>query len=146
MGMTLIRNIAWVVSFSILFGALFAGCGSIEQRRQKYFEKGKSYFEQEKYKEAQIEFKNALQIDPKFAEGYYELGKTFLKLQKLREAFGAFSKAVELNPDLITTRSSRRKILLWEKIRQIKTPTSSKRITSCPPAILTKPLLKPKRF
>jgi tetratricopeptide (TPR) repeat protein len=63
--------IVWLGCFVLI--TTLAGCGSVESRRQKYFERGKSYVAEEKYKEAEIEFKNALQIDPEFAEGYFEL-------------------------------------------------------------------------
>jgi len=46
--------------------ALLAGCGGPEARKQKFFEKGKALYEKGDYVRARLEFKNALQIDPKF--------------------------------------------------------------------------------
>ena len=56
------KSIVLFVLSSILLAITLNGCGSVEQRRQKYFERGQQFFKQEKYKEAQIEFQNLGQI------------------------------------------------------------------------------------
>jgi Tfp pilus assembly protein PilF len=53
----------------ILLAALMLyGCSSDEQRKQSHFTKGKQYFDKSEFKSAKIEFKNAVQIDPKFVQ------------------------------------------------------------------------------
>ena len=92
----------WVL-VGILLGVIFwvGGCTSMEGKRDKFLAQGKELYEKGDYIRASLQFRNALQIDPKFAEGYLWLGKTDLKLKKFQGAFGSLSKAVELNPDLI---------------------------------------------
>ena len=52
----------------LLIAALaFYGCSSDEEKKLSHLEKGKQYFEKGEYKSAQIEFKNAIQIDPDYA-------------------------------------------------------------------------------
>ena len=51
--------------------------------------------------DARLEFKNALQIDSKFAEGYYMLGMSELRQRNLKKAFANLSKAVELEPEML---------------------------------------------
>ena len=53
-------------------------CGGPEQKKMKFYNKGKSLYEKGDYVKAQLEFKNALQIDPKFADAYYMLGMVAL--------------------------------------------------------------------
>jgi tetratricopeptide (TPR) repeat protein len=49
-------------------------CGGPEEKKMKFFNKGKSLYEKGDYVKASLEFKNALQIDPKFSQAYYMLG------------------------------------------------------------------------
>ncbi|MEW6428820.1 MAG: tetratricopeptide repeat protein [Thermodesulfobacteriota bacterium] len=74
-------------------------CGSKEDKVQKFMSKGQALYEQGEYVKATLEFRNALQIDPKHARAYYMLGMANLKQGELRSAFGGFNKAVELDPE-----------------------------------------------
>ena len=46
---------------------------SAEEKKAKHYERGMSYFNDEKYREALIEFKNVIQLDPKDAQAYHQL-------------------------------------------------------------------------
>ena len=78
----------------------------------KFFNRGKALYEEGQYVKAGLEFKNALQIDPKFAEGYYMLGRVEQKRGNLKRAFAGFRKAVALNPDLLDAQAQYGKLLL----------------------------------
>jgi tetratricopeptide (TPR) repeat protein len=96
---------AWKKAFFVLATLVLilslSSCASMEEKRDKFMAQGKASFEKGDYVTARLHFKNALQLDPKLAEGYLWLGKTELRLENPRSAFGSLSKAVELNPDLI---------------------------------------------
>ncbi len=79
-----------------LITVLFA-CGGKEERKAAYLEKGKAYLAEKNYKKAKIEFKNVLQIDPKFAEAYFYMGQLEEENKELRKALGLYKKAIELN-------------------------------------------------
>ena len=49
-----------------------------------------------------MEFKNAIQIDPKYVDAYEKLGETNLKIGDARGAFEAFSTVAELEPENTT--------------------------------------------
>ena len=49
-------------------------------RKRQYVARGQKYLAAGKLQEAQIEFQNALQIDPRFAEADYELALTYKRL------------------------------------------------------------------
>ena len=66
---------------------IFIGCSSDEEKKASHLEKGKTYFESGEYKSAELEFRNAIQIDPEFVDAYARLGETYLKLGDPRGAF-----------------------------------------------------------
>ncbi|MGB8988936.1 MAG: tetratricopeptide repeat protein [Candidatus Sulfotelmatobacter sp.] len=83
-----------------LITALFTGCSRDPNvRKQKYVESGDRYFAQGKYREAAIQYANAVQIDSRFAQAHYQLGQTYLKLGDSAHAFQELSRTVELAPD-----------------------------------------------
>jgi tetratricopeptide (TPR) repeat protein len=80
--------------------ALCTGCSRDPNvRKQKFLESGDRYFSQGKYREAAIQFSNAVQIDSRFAEAHYQLGQTYLKLGESQRAFQELDRTVELAPD-----------------------------------------------
>jgi len=88
----------------LLAASLLTGCGGKEERKAKYLERGKAYFEQQNFDKARIELKNVLQIDPNTAEPYYYLGEIEEKGQNWQKAFGNYKKASDLDPDLTAAR------------------------------------------
>jgi tetratricopeptide (TPR) repeat protein len=87
-----------VVGF--LITALFTGCSRDPNvRKQKYLESGDRYFGKGKYREAAIQYSNAVQVDSRFAQAHYQLGQTYLKLGDSSRAFQELSRTVELAPD-----------------------------------------------
>ena len=50
---------------------------SAEEKKAKHYERGMAYFNDEKYQEALIEFKNIVQLDPKDANAYHSFFERF---------------------------------------------------------------------
>ena len=70
----------WVVVLFVSV-ALLAGChGDPNVRKQKYLESGKRYSAEGKYREAAIQFSNALKVDKNFADAHYDLAQTYVHL------------------------------------------------------------------
>jgi tetratricopeptide (TPR) repeat protein len=65
----------------------------------KYVENGNKYFNNGKYKEALIMYRNALKRDLKYGEAYYRAGLAELKLQRWAGAAANLHRAVELQPE-----------------------------------------------
>jgi len=78
---------------------LVIGCSSKEEKKVGYFERGKAYFEKGEYKNAELELRNAIQIDPNFADAYTTLGETYLKLGNAKKAYQAYSDVAKLDPE-----------------------------------------------
>lgn len=79
---------------------VLAGCSlSPEAAKRRYFENGEKYFQQGKFREAIILYRNAIKKDPKFGEAYYKLGEAELRRGDPRAAVAAYRRAVELLKD-----------------------------------------------
>lgn len=78
---------------------LLAACNrDPEAAKRKYVENGNKYFEREKYKEALIMYRKAIQQDAKYGEAYYRSGLAELKVQNFAQALRNFQRAVENQP------------------------------------------------
>jgi cellulose synthase operon protein C len=67
-------------------------------RKQKYFDSGSKYFSQGSYREAVIQYSNAIQIDSRYVEAHYQLARTYLKLGNNARAYQELSRCIELDP------------------------------------------------
>ncbi len=81
---------------------LSIGCTqeTMESKKARHKERATQYFEKGDYREAIIEFKNVIQLDPVDADAHYRQGLSHMKLgtvQDLREAVKDFTTTVELN-------------------------------------------------
>jgi tetratricopeptide (TPR) repeat protein len=64
--------------------------------KKKYLDSGNKYFEQKKYKEASIMYRNAINKDKRYGEAYYKLALTDLQLGQVSTAYQSLRRAVEL--------------------------------------------------
>ena len=90
-----------IKKLSLLFLGLLllGGCTTDPNKRKlKYLVSGERYAQRGNYREAAIEFRNAVQIDPKFAEGHYQLGMAYLSLHNPEAAYREVKEAVSLDP------------------------------------------------
>lgn len=91
------RSLAMVVTAFLLL-ALAACKGDPNVKKQNYLESGNRYFENKQYLEAIIEYRNAIQLDPQFAEAHYKLGKSYLSTANYLGALQELQQAVSLQP------------------------------------------------
>jgi tetratricopeptide (TPR) repeat protein len=92
------RYIVSIVMVALL--GVLAGCTrNPDAAKRKYIESGKKYMEEKKYDSAVIQFKKALQIDPRYSEAHYELGQAELAQQHWAAAFREFSTATDQDPN-----------------------------------------------
>jgi len=93
------RKYVFLIILCLIFSGL-AGC-STEAKKERHWGRGEKYFAENKFKEAIIEYKNVLQIEPGDVKARYKLGLAHLKVGQIREAYAEFSKSVELDPNLV---------------------------------------------
>src|SRR4051794_15506090 len=79
--------------------SLLAGCHRDPNvRKQKYLESGKRYSAQSKYKEAAIQFSNAIKIDKNFPDAHHELAQAYEHLGQFSAAYAELTRTVALQP------------------------------------------------
>src|SRR5437899_10088373 len=89
-----------IILSALLAVALLAGCSrDPNDRKQKYLESGNRYFQKQDYRAASIQFQNAVQIDPKYADAHYQLARTYLQLRDWRAAYRELTRTIELDPE-----------------------------------------------
>jgi tetratricopeptide (TPR) repeat protein len=69
------------MSLIILFCFIVSGLISCSQEAKKecHWKRGEKYYSENKFKEAIIEYKNVIQIDPQNANAHYKLGLALLR-------------------------------------------------------------------
>ncbi len=102
MRMSLLKTAVSLTVGLVLFTSGW-GCTqmSAEEKKAEHLSRGQGYFAEEKYREALIEYKNVVQIDPKDAGAHYQLALIHMKLggmTDLQAAFGELAKTVDLDP------------------------------------------------
>ena len=70
----------------------------------QYAESGDKYFTAGKYNEAVIQYRNAVQINPKLVRAHYQLSQAYLRLRSIQAAYNELRETVALDP-AIRTRS-----------------------------------------
>src|SRR5271165_6214115 len=89
-------SITTVLVAALLMAA--TGCkANPEKAKKKYLESGLSYVDKKQYDAAVIQFKKALQVDPKYADAHYQLGMAYLRQQRVREGYGELGQAATLD-------------------------------------------------
>jgi tetratricopeptide (TPR) repeat protein len=89
----------WFGLAAALAMVFLAGCSSDPSlRKQQYLESGNRYFQQQKYREAAIEYLNAIQIDKTFAAAHYQLAECYLREGSWGNAYIELSRTVDLQP------------------------------------------------
>ena len=84
-------------------------------RKQKYFESGERYYEKAKYREAAIQYSNAIQVDPRFAKAHYHLALAYLRIGEPSRAYQEFTRTLELDPDNYDARLDLTNLLIAAK-------------------------------
>jgi tetratricopeptide (TPR) repeat protein len=81
----------------LLFGILI-GCGSSVDSASNFIESGKELLAEGQIKKARLEFKNAIQVDPRQAEPFYQLALLDEKEQKWKAMFANLTTVEQLDP------------------------------------------------
>jgi tetratricopeptide (TPR) repeat protein len=89
------------------------GCGNAQSRKMGYIQHGQKYYAAGNYDKARLEFRNALQIDPKDAEVRFLLGQVAEKAGDARGAFGEYQASLNANPKQADARAALGRLYLY---------------------------------
>ncbi|HTU65460.1 MAG TPA: tetratricopeptide repeat protein, partial [Steroidobacteraceae bacterium] len=78
---------------------LLSACGGAQSRLASHLERGNEFYADGSFQKASVEFRNALQIDPKNAEAQLMNGRVAERLGDFREAMRAYQAVAALHPD-----------------------------------------------
>ncbi|MDB6102081.1 MAG: hypothetical protein JWO52_2080 [Gammaproteobacteria bacterium] len=97
---------------AVLVAILVSGCGGAHSRYTSHLERGKQYLAQENLDKAGVEFRNALQIEPKDPDALYFNGRVAELRRNMQEAAGLYQAAIDSRPDFELARASLGKLLV----------------------------------
>src|SRR5690242_884937 len=84
----------------IVVAAALSGCKSDPQATARtYFEKGNQQFQQQKFPEAIIEYRRAIQADPRLGPARLQLATAYATTGDGPNALREYARAAELLPD-----------------------------------------------
>ncbi len=96
------RNCLASVLVAVLALSAAAGCkGNPDKTKRAYFESGNRYFEQKRFGEAVVEFRNAINVDPSYGEAYERLSEALIESSDVPGAARALLRAADLLPTRI---------------------------------------------
>jgi len=101
-------SLRWIVGVVVLASC---GCSDPQARRDEHVRAGWEFFHAANYEKARVEFQNALQIDPKYAQARFALGQTYERLGDLRNAMGNYAAGAD-DPTEVDSRVAMARILL----------------------------------
>ena len=83
-----------------------------EVAKREYLESGDRYAAAKKYNEAVVEYRNAIQQDPRFGEARFKLAEAYVQLGDAPNAYREFVRAADLRPDDMTAQIKATQMLL----------------------------------
>lgn len=95
------KKIILFISIFIVFAAASAIAQDVnEQNSRTHYKLGLAYYEKNDFKNAIVEFEQALKFDPSNANAYYSLGTVYLSIGNYMEAIKNLELAVQYNPNI----------------------------------------------
>jgi Ca-activated chloride channel family protein len=85
--------------FTMLLLLTVAGSVSAQKAERSDIRKGNSQYERKKYTEAEIQYRKALEVNPKSKEGAYNLGNALFRQKKTKEALEQYQSALNVQND-----------------------------------------------
>ena len=93
------RSIVARICLLMVAAAVVGSCGKISGvDKTTHAERGDKYAAEKKYKEAIIEYRGAIQQDPRFGEARYKLAEAYVQVNDLQNAFREYMRAADLLP------------------------------------------------
>ena len=108
-------RISSILALSLVLGSSLGCHRDPNKVKHSYLDSGLRYANEGKYKEASIQFANALKIDHNFGDAHYQLAKVYLKEGNLMPAYAELLRTVDLQPNNVQARIDLGNLLLAGK-------------------------------
>jgi tetratricopeptide (TPR) repeat protein len=92
------RSNGWLILVLTLIAALVSCSRDPAVVKKRYYESGNKYFDKGRYREASIQYRNALKQDGKYGPAHYKLALTALKQNDVAGAVNSFRRALNTLP------------------------------------------------
>lgn len=103
-----------VLCVSVLAGAVaLAGCGGAQSRLASHMKRGQDYFDNGDFVHAGIEFRNALQIEPKDAKARLMVARAAEKQGRVTEAAALYQGIIDSDPDNVEARANLGRVFVF---------------------------------
>ena len=89
-----IRRDLWTLALCVAFAA----CGSDSERIDTLIARGDVDREAARHREAVLQYRSALQLDPNRAAAHWGLAQSYLALQQVRDGLWELQESVRLDP------------------------------------------------
>ena len=110
--MTIMMTKTTLRIFVFICVGLLAACSTPEEKAASYVESGHALLQEGKLEKAELEFKNALQVNQNQPDAWYGLAQIHERKQEWREAYATLNKIRELSPNHIEGRIMLGQLLL----------------------------------
>lgn len=97
------KSISLLSVFLIALLAL-SGCTNAEKAKAEHVRRGDAYLKEQKFQEASLEYRNAIQIDDKLAAAHWGLAQAYEGLQRFPEMITELQKTNELDKGNLESR------------------------------------------
>jgi tetratricopeptide (TPR) repeat protein len=97
------KSVSLLSVFLIALLAL-SGCTNAEKAKAEHVRRGDAYLKDQKFQEASLEFRNAIQIDDKLAAAHWGLAQAYEGLQRFPEMITELQKTNELDKNNLESR------------------------------------------
>jgi tetratricopeptide (TPR) repeat protein len=111
--MSTVAYVTSMVCLIVFAAVLSTSCSkNPEVAKRTYLESGDSYFSEEKYQEAIVQYRNAVQQDPRFGEARYKLAEAYVRVNDPAGAYREYIRAADLMPDNVESQLKAGQMLL----------------------------------
>lgn len=107
------RGVAVSCIVALAAAALVTGCGGAQSRFASHMKRGQTLFSQNDFTTASIEFRNAMQIEPKDDTARLMAGRSAERLGHPREALGLYQSVVDSTPENVDARVDLGRVLVY---------------------------------
>ena len=83
---------------------MLVSCKSEEEKVADFLARGQEHVEAKQDKEAIIEFRNVIKLDPNNADGHYALAEAYLRQGQLKQGYWELRETVRLDPSNMEAR------------------------------------------